>query len=131
MGSHITDEDGLVEHDVHTLALSAPIFSSANLTLVQAFSLMSNFTQRSENRPNTAWNYLGLAVRMAVSLGLHKEFPDWKISLLDREMRRRTYFHIFIFDSGASITLGRPILLPHPEMFDVKEPLNIHDEVGT
>lgn len=105
------------------------LFESANLTLVQALVLLSNLTQK-RNKPNTGGNLLGLATRMALSLGLHRELPDWHISLLQREMRRRVWWGLFLFDSGASTTFGRPILLPEGEAMDVKSVLNISDEVS-
>ncbi|KAK2810717.1 hypothetical protein FQN50_002760 [Emmonsiellopsis sp. PD_5] len=106
------------------------VFEMGNLALVQAFLLLSNYTQK-RNKPNTGWNYLGLAIRMALSLGLHKEFPEWNISLLQREMRRRVWWGVFIFDSGASITFGRPILLPDASIMDAKQVKNIHPEALT
>lgn len=104
------------------------VFETGNLTLVQALLLLSNYAQK-RNKPNTGWNFLGLAVRMAMSLGLHKEFPGWKISLLQREVRRRLWWGVYIFDSGAAKTFGRPILLPEDDVMDAKHVLNIHDEV--
>lgn len=104
------------------------VFETGNLTLVQALLLLSNYAQKRD-KPNTGWNFLGLAVRMAMSLGLHKEFPGWKISLLQREIRRRLWWGVFIFDSGAAKTFGRPILLPEESVMDAKHVLNIHDEV--
>lgn len=104
------------------------VFETGNLTLVQALLLMSNYAQK-RNKPNTGWNFLGLAVRMAMSLGLHKEFPGWRISLLQREIRRRLWWGVYIFDSGAAKTFGRPILLPEDSVMDAKHVLNIHDEV--
>ncbi|EHL01383.1 putative Uncharacterized transcriptional regulatory protein C1F7.11c [Glarea lozoyensis 74030] len=76
----------------------------------------------------TGAGYLGLAVRTAVSLGLHKDFSAWQITPLQREMRRRVWWGLFIFDSGASITFGRPVLLPQPGLMDVSEVLNIDEE---
>lgn len=105
------------------------IFESACLPLVQALVLISNFVQK-RNKPNTGWNFLGVAVRMALSLGLHRELPDWNISLLQREMRRRLWWGLFIFDSGASVTFGRAVLLPEKESIDVQHVLNIHDAVS-
>lgn len=104
------------------------VFETGNFALVQALLLLSNYAQK-RNKPNTGWNYLGLAVRMAMSLGLHKEFPGWKISLLQREIRRRLWWGVYIFDSGAAKTFGRPILLPESRVMDAKHVLNIHDEV--
>ena len=106
------------------------VFETGNLTLVQALLLMSNYAQK-RNKPNTGWNFLGLAVRMAMSLGLHKEFPGWRISLLQREIRRRLWWGVYIFDSGAAKTFGRPILLPEDRVMDAKHVLNIHDEALT
>ncbi|KAH7256028.1 fungal-specific transcription factor domain-containing protein [Fusarium tricinctum] len=106
------------------------LFESANLTSVQALILLSNLGQK-RNKPNTGSNFLGLATRMALSLGLHRELPDWNISLLQREVRRRVWWGLYIFDSGASTTFGRPILLPDKEAMDVKPVLNIHDEYLT
>jgi transcriptional regulatory protein GAL4 len=104
------------------------IFESGNLAMVQALLLLSNYAQK-RNRPNTGWNYLGLAVRMTLSLGLHKEFPNWEITHLQREMRRRVWWGLFVFDSGASITFGRPVLLPEQGIMDASPVLNIHEEV--
>ncbi|PNH64370.1 hypothetical protein VD0002_g4276 [Verticillium dahliae] len=81
----------------------------------------------ARNKPNTGSNFLGLATRMALSLGLHRELPDWRINKLQREMRRRVWWGLYIFDSGASTTFGRPILLPDTEAMDVRPVLNIHD----
>ncbi|KLJ11490.1 transcriptional regulatory protein GAL4 [Blastomyces silverae] len=106
------------------------VFEVGNLACVQAFLLLSNYTQK-RNKPNTGWNYLGLAIRMALSLGLHKEFPEWNISLLQREMRRRVWWGTFIFDSGASITFGRPILLPDACIMDAKQVKNIPETALT
>ncbi|EEQ85517.2 transcriptional regulatory protein GAL4 [Blastomyces dermatitidis ER-3] len=106
------------------------VFEVGNLACVQAFLLLSNYTQK-RNKLNTGWNYLGLAIRMALSLGLHKEFPQWNISLLQREMRRRVWWGTFIFDSGASITFGRPILLPDACIMDAKQVKNIPETALT
>ena len=105
------------------------ILESGSLPLVQALLLLSNYTQK-RNKPNTGWNFLGLAVRMALGLGFHRELPKWEINLLQREMRRRAWWALFVLDSGASMTFGRAILLPESDMMDVKQPLNVPDEVG-
>lgn len=105
------------------------LLGSGSLCFVQAFTLMSLHLQRL-NRPNIAYVYHGAAVRVAISLGLHREFPAWKISPHDREVRRRLWWCLYLFDSGQSVTLGRPILLPARRMMDIKMPLNIHDTVS-
>ncbi|KAK9413418.1 putative C6 transcription factor [Seiridium unicorne] len=122
---------GDLHDDLYHYALSLgedeSMFESGNFTFVQALVLLSNLSQK-RNKPNTGSNFLGLAVRMALSLGLHRELPDWDISLLQRELRRRIWWGLYIFDSGASTTFGRPILLPGMESMDVHSVLNIDDE---
>lgn len=100
---------------------------SGNLTLIQALGLMSNYLQRKD-MPNSGYNYLGLASRMAMGLGLHKEFPGWKIQPLKMEIRRRVWWCLAIFDIGATITYGRPVSWPAGGI-DVSLPLNIDDRV--
>lgn len=121
-----------LDDELYHLALSfgdaESLFASADLTFVQALILFSNLSQK-RNKPNTGSNFLGLATRMALSLGLHRELPEWNISLLQREMRRRVWWGLYMFDSGASTTFGRPILLPGEEAMDVRPVLNIDDEV--
>lgn len=124
------DLDDHLYHCAVSFGEDESMFESANLTFVQALVLLSNLSQK-RNRPNTGWNFLGLAIRMAISLGLHRELPEWDISLLHREMRCRVWWGLYLMDSGAATTFGRPILLPGREAMDVKYVLNISDEVRT
>lgn len=125
------DAQSDVDEDLYRRAISfgeaESLFESANLTFVQALVLLSNLSQK-RNKPNTGSNFLGLATRMALSLGLHRELPDWDIGILQREIRRRVWWGLYTFDSGASTTFGRPILLPDKEAMDVCPVLNISDE---
>ncbi|KAF4960462.1 hypothetical protein FGADI_953 [Fusarium gaditjirri] len=127
----LNNDDAELDDELYHLALSFGdaecLFASADLTFVQALILFSNLSQK-RNKPNTGSNFLGLATRMALSLGLHRELPDWNISLLQREMRRCVWWGLYMFDSGASTTFGRPILLPGEEAMDVRPVLNIDDE---
>ncbi|KAI5460214.1 lactose regulatory protein LAC9 [Mariannaea sp. PMI_226] len=124
------DLDDELYHNALSFVEGDCLFESANLTSVQGLVLLSNLSQK-RNKPNTGSNFLGLAIRMALSLGLHRELPDWEINLLQREMRRRVWWGLYIFDSGASTTFGRPILLPGPESMDIRPVLNIADETLT
>ncbi|KAF2126456.1 hypothetical protein P153DRAFT_378042 [Dothidotthia symphoricarpi CBS 119687] len=124
------DQIGLQEYLYRralTLGQHDSVFETANLTSIQALVLLSNLSQK-RNSPNTGWNLLGLAVRNALSLALHRELPHWNISLMEREVRRRVWWMIYIFDSGASITFGRAVMLPDQDSMNVHSVLNIDDE---
>jgi transcriptional regulatory protein GAL4 len=107
--------------------LSIDDLESGNTSFVQALALMSNYLQK-RNKPNSGYNYLGLSLRMAMGLGLYKEFPKWEISPLELEIRRRVWWTLFVFDVGATITFSRSLGWP-TEGVEVALPLNIHDRV--
>ena len=121
-------EDYLYRHSL-ALGQQESVFEAASLTSIQALVLLSNLSQK-RNSPNTGWNLLGLAVRTALSLALHRELPHWNISLIEREARRRVWWGLYIFDSGASTTFGRAIMLPDEDSMNVHSVLNIDDEVS-
>lgn len=125
------DEVGLEDYLYRralTLGQHESVFEAADLATVQALVLLSNLSQK-RNNPNSGWNMLGLAVRTALSLALHRELPHWNITLLEREIRRRVWWGLFIFDSGASTTFGRAIMLPDHDAMNVHSVLNIDDAV--
>lgn len=105
--------------------MSFDLLETGNLTMVQALTLLSNYSQK-RNKPNSGYNYLGLAKRMAMGIGLHKEFTTWHAKPLVLEMRRRVWFLLYAFDFGAVITFSRPLDMPS-EGIEVALPLNIHD----
>ncbi|KAK3634875.1 hypothetical protein LTR56_015000 [Elasticomyces elasticus] len=98
---------------------------SGNLSLVQTLILMSNYLQK-RNKPNSGYNYLGLALHMAMGIGLHKEFHNWRIAPLSMEIRRRVWYCLQVFAVGAMITFGRPLSWPKHGI-EVTLPLNIDD----
>ncbi|KAJ8125927.1 hypothetical protein O1611_g7711 [Lasiodiplodia mahajangana] len=105
--------------------LSFNVLEVGNITLVQALTLISNYEQK-RNKPNSGYNYSGLAMRVAMGLGLHKEFQNWNLSPLSMEIRRRTWWSLFVFEVGATITFSRPHSWPR-EGVETSLPLNIDD----
>lgn len=108
--------------------ISIDILERGNITLVQVLTLMSNYLQK-RNKPNSGYNYLGLALHTAMGLGLHKEFRNWKISPLTMEIRRRVWWSLYNFYIGALITFGRPLSWPETGV-EVAMPLNMYDRVS-
>ncbi|KAL1638820.1 hypothetical protein SLS58_008525 [Diplodia intermedia] len=109
--------------------ISIHSLETGNLTLVQCLCLMHNYLQKM-GKPNSGYNYLGLALHMAMGLGLHKEFRGWHIPPIEMESRRRVWWCLFVFSIGAHITFGRPLTWPQIGV-DVSLPLNINDRYLT
>jgi len=82
------------------------------------------YLQKRDN-PNTGYNCLGMAVRMALGLGLHRDIAESKGNTLGMEIRRRVWWTLYIFDVGASITFGRPTITS--DKIFTKIPSNVED----
>lgn len=104
---------------------SIDMLETGSLLLVQATALMANYFQK-RNKPNSAYNYLGLARRAAMGIGLHKELNHPSAKLLKLEEKRRTWWCLFVFDAGATITFSRPMDFATGGI-EVNMPLNVHD----
>lgn len=121
--------------DTHTILfnavkanLSIGALETGSLSLVQAFAMAANYLQK-RNRPNSGYNYGGIALRLAISLGLHKEFRNWETAPFKKEIRRRVWWSLCVLDVGATVTYGRPLNWPQVGV-DIPFPLNIHEKVS-
>lgn len=108
--------------------LSLGILESGSLELVQGLLLLGNFLQKRD-RPNTAYNYIGLACRIGLGLGLHRERPKHRsMSVFARERRSQIFWVMYAFESGFSFTTGRPPMF-HDTSIDIGVPRNINEKV--
>ncbi|KAF2098066.1 hypothetical protein NA57DRAFT_57231 [Rhizodiscina lignyota] len=103
---------------------SVEVLESGTLELVQACLLMGNYLQKTD-RPNTGWNFTGIAYRMAVGLGLHRELTSSiPTDAFARERRRQVFWTLYCFESGFSITTGRPTTTSD-DFIDARLPRNV------
>jgi transcriptional regulatory protein GAL4 len=74
---------------------------------------------------------IGIAFRMALGLGLHREisYNDGEQNTLSKEIRRRVWWILYMVDSGFSITMGRPTTASDA-FIDAQMPKNIEDSVS-
>ncbi|KAK0705411.1 fungal-specific transcription factor domain-containing protein [Lasiosphaeris hirsuta] len=76
------------------------------------------------NLKSAAWSWLGNAVRVAQDIGLYSESGPW--SVIEGEMRRRTWWTIYILDRSLALELGRPTLIDDADC-DVSLPAGVDD----
>ncbi|GAA5845840.1 hypothetical protein JCM9279_002394 [Rhodotorula babjevae] len=105
------------------------LFESNSLTAVQAFTLLANYAQKL-NHTASGSVYIGIALRMAINIGLHCESSARNLSLFEQEQRRRVWWTLFCFESGSSITFSHPSTLPTAGV-DVLPLANVHDAYFT
>jgi hypothetical protein len=91
-------------------------FGSNNLFMLQALALLSGYYLHWLNRPNEANSLLGATIRMAIAMGLHREYHTanphhgTQGSETSANIRRRTWWSLFCLDVWASTSAGRPSL---------------------
>lgn len=77
------------------------------------------------NLKSASWNWLGNAVRVGQDLGLYAESGSWPV--VEGEMRRRTWWTIYILDRTMATEMGRPCLIDDADC-DVSLPAAVDDQ---
>ncbi|KAF2216574.1 hypothetical protein CERZMDRAFT_81650 [Cercospora zeae-maydis SCOH1-5] len=118
-----TNEEHMVYYQRARKHIDIETFGSGSLFTLQALALLSGYYLHWLNRPNEANGIMGATLRMATAHGLHREYSESRRneslaggnvvlsnSEVPAEIRRRTWWSLYILDSWASITTGRPSL---------------------
>ncbi|KAK2592056.1 Transcriptional activator [Conoideocrella luteorostrata] len=109
------------EYFTDSLNLLPETHEEGSILCIETLALAGYFMQNM-NRRDAAFQYVGKALRMAISLGLHHEvnghFIDTgisgQISVLDdetREHRRRVWWSIYSLDRILTVKSGNPITI--------------------
>ncbi|KAL2843691.1 fungal-specific transcription factor domain-containing protein [Aspergillus pseudoustus] len=104
------------------------LMEQGSLSLIQALMLLHEYAQKQDS-PQLGLRYLATGTRMALNLGFHKEESNTVVSIFQREVRRRVWWSIYVFDSCAAKSFGLPLLSPEKTFITAKRPLNIDDEM--
>lgn len=100
-----------------------------DLTSLQSLLFLILFLQATSNL-SACYAFLGIALRTALRMGLHRHLPNADFTPLVSESRRRIFYFIRQLDIYCSALLGFPVLL-HAEDIDQQLPSEIDDEFIT
>ncbi|KAM0275901.1 hypothetical protein ACHAQH_007288 [Verticillium albo-atrum] len=100
-----------------------------DLTSLQALLFMILFLQATSNLSG-CYAFVGIALRSAVRMGLHRHLQHAQIGVIEQEVRRRVFFVVRQMDIYVSAMLGFP-LLHNPEDMDQPYPTEVDDEYIT
>ncbi|EHA47676.1 C6 transcription factor [Pyricularia oryzae 70-15] len=114
------------DYFTHALQLLPDVHEEGSILCVETLSLIGYFMQNM-NRRDAAFLYIGMALRMAISLGLHQEVPDATLTEEDREHRRRVWWSVYSLDRILSVKAGNPITI-QDEDIGVKPPSKLASE---
>ena len=107
-----TGNQGPPGFDYFTQALQIlpDIYEDGSILFVEVLSLVGYYMQNL-NRRDAAFLYIGLALRMAISLGLHQEVSDGMLDAVEREHRRRVWWSVYSMDRILCVKSGNPITI--------------------
>ncbi|KAI5844402.1 fungal-specific transcription factor domain-containing protein [Morchella snyderi] len=82
-----------------------------------------------EEEPLTSCSFVGMAMRVAQSMGLHRDGSLFKLSEVECEVRRRVWWHIMYLDVQGAIATGLPPLGGSgDDLYDTKMVSELRDE---
>ncbi|KAI0953849.1 hypothetical protein AcV7_007263 [Taiwanofungus camphoratus] len=83
------------------------ILEHQSIPAIQALILMCHFMFLSFVE-GPRWALMGLAVKLALTLGLHRDSGKWNLNPEETFRRRTLFYELFVYDSWQSLTFGRP-----------------------
>lgn len=107
----------------HALAFLPNVYEDGSILFIEVLSYTAYFMQ-TINRRDAAYLLIGIALRMAISLGLHQEISNQDMDNDTREHRRRVWWSTYSMERLLCVTSGHPIsiqdedidlLLPTPK----------------
>lgn len=100
------------------------IFQSSSLEALEGMLLLTLFQLRS-SKPAEIWSIIGVTMRHAISLGLHRKFGGSRS--LDQR-RKRLFWTIFMLEQSIARTMGRPMSISNRDI-DVELPANVDENI--
>ncbi|KAF7557359.1 hypothetical protein G7046_g6050 [Stylonectria norvegica] len=100
-----------------------------DLTSLQALLFMILFLQATSNLSG-CYAFVGIALRSALRIGLHRHLKHEKMNAIEQEVRKRVFYVIRQMDIYVSTLLGFPLLLNIDDI-DQPFPTEIDDEFLT
>ncbi|KAK7063598.1 Zn(2)-C6 fungal-type domain-containing protein [Favolaschia claudopus] len=89
----------------------APPARETTLAAIQTLIHLAQYCDFSDwegTASSGAWLYIGTAVRLAHSIGLHLDSSRWKLSEDASDRRSRLFWQLFGYDTWLSFSVGRP-----------------------
>ncbi|KAF5967708.1 hypothetical protein FBULB1_11088 [Fusarium bulbicola] len=116
--------NGQRAHDSLEMAKSlvTRVCDEADLDSIRALIVLSLAFQ-SNGFTNSAYLYIGLAVRIAFSLGLHLDKYSTKSGVVSQAHARRLWWTLYLVDQDLSLALGKPSMNSPPNETCWKPPL--------
>ncbi|KAL4789943.1 fungal-specific transcription factor domain-containing protein [Aspergillus venezuelensis] len=94
---------------------------------VEAMTLLVVYHLRSASSQGV-WYMVGLAMRTAIDLGLHRKANEINLDPIMAQMRRRLFWTVYYLERVVSVSLGRPFSIADRHI-DLPLPVDVDDDV--
>lgn len=91
---------------INTMPIVRDLYEDT-LTSMELLCTVALYLQALDHR-NSAYTYLGMALRMAMTQGLHREFPADSLASEEAERQRSIWWTIYLLDQKFSSLMGTP-----------------------
>ncbi|KAJ6496095.1 fungal-specific transcription factor domain-containing protein [Mycena sanguinolenta] len=134
IGSRWRLDVGMVEKDLaagwewfdQVSQVGYPLFRQADLYDLQYYCLAAQFLAGFSG-PQAAWSLVGIGLRLAQDIGVHRRKAHVEVPSVERELFKRAFWVLMCQDRMMSAVKGRTCALHH-EDFDIDQPLEVDDE---
>ncbi|KAL4918140.1 fungal-specific transcription factor domain-containing protein [Aspergillus aurantiobrunneus] len=94
---------------------------------VEAMTLLVVYHLRSASSQGV-WYMIGLAMRTAIDLGLHRKANEINLDPITAQLRRRLFWTVYYLERVVSVSLGRPFSIADRHI-DLPLPIDVDDDV--
>ncbi|KAJ5748300.1 uncharacterized protein N7511_009996 [Penicillium nucicola] len=106
--------------------IEAEFMKTSDLMVLQAYFLYL-INLRLCIDPRSLFCLIGIAVRMATRIGLHRDGAQFGLSPFNTEQRRRLWWQVVVLDKRIAEITGSPINALSSSGADCQYPLNVND----
>ncbi|KAL6712678.1 hypothetical protein ACN47E_000555 [Coniothyrium glycines] len=90
------------------------LLTTTSLSNIQALVLL-NIHHHTVGQKSSSWLLIGLAARMAITMGMHRDGPNMEFDPIERNIRRQVFWSIYTFEKILCSILGRPTVIDDRE----------------
>ncbi|KAF2632508.1 hypothetical protein BU25DRAFT_444606 [Macroventuria anomochaeta] len=91
------------------------LLMTTSIVNVQALVLL-NVHHHNIGQKSSSWLLVGLAARMAITMGMHRDATNMEFDPIERNTRRQVWWSIYGFERILCSILGRPTVIDDHEM---------------
>ncbi|KAL4965826.1 transcription factor domain-containing protein [Aspergillus stella-maris] len=104
------------------------IQENLSINSIEALMLLAMYNLQS-SASSSVWYMMGLATRICVDFGMHREAGYRRLKPYEAQRRKRLFWSVYLNERSVSWSLGRPFSIPDEEI-DVLPPADVDDSLS-